>query len=320
MSRSVFVRASARALAIALSVVPAVALSQPIQTQLSGASIPKYVDPVPTFVGNRVGGPLVLTSLTETVQKVLPQSVYRTLPAPFSSGTTVWGYNVSGLDVLTGLPVSRGPNWPGFTVEAQQGVPTAVLYGNNLRTPKLQSLLPVDQTLAWADPKNLGCEFQATPSMACMQQYSGPVPMVVHLHGSEVPPAFDGGPDAWFTSTGLRGPNYGSLLPVLPSQALYRYPNTQEATTLWFHDHAFGTTRLNVLGGTAAFYFLRDRNDTGKAGNPLRLPAGAQEIELAVQDRAFDTQGQLLYTTRRRWRSPRSTRCGAPSSSATSSS
>jgi FtsP/CotA-like multicopper oxidase with cupredoxin domain len=147
----------------------------------------------------------------------------------------------------------------------------------------------------WADPLNLGCEFQDPPSMACMQQYTGPVPMVVHLHGSEVPPAFDGGPDAWFTSLGLRGPNYGSLLPVLPSQAMYRYPNAQEATTLWFHDHAFGTTRLNVLGGAAAFYLLRDALDTGRPGNPLRLPAGDKEVEIVIQDRAFDTQGQLLY-------------------------
>jgi spore coat protein A, manganese oxidase len=295
MSRRVLVRASARALGVLLSLAPVVVAAQPVQTQLPGASIPKFVDPLPTFVGKRVGGPLIVTTLKETVQEVLPHSVYQTLPAPFRNGTEVWGYDVTGLDVVTGLPVSRGPSYPGFTVEAQQNAATTVIYGNGLRSTKLQSLLPVDQTLAWADPKNLGCEFQATPSAACMQQYSGPVPMVVHLHGSEVPPAFDGGPDAWFTSTGLRGPNYGSLLPVLPSQAMYRYPNTQEATTLWFHDHAFGTTRLNVLGGAAAFYLLRDGQDTGKAGNALRLPAGAQEIEMVIQDRAFDTQGQLLY-------------------------
>ena len=29
--------------------------------------------------------------------------------------------------------------------------------------------------------------------------YAGPVPAAVHLHGGEVPSAFDGGPDAWFT-------------------------------------------------------------------------------------------------------------------------
>jgi len=291
---------------LAVVAVPSLALAQvPPPTNslgqqfLPGASIPKYVDPAPTFVGQRIGGPLVIVTFRETVQKPLPASFYASLPAPFNGGTTVWGYQVIGQDVVTGLPVARGPNWPGFTVEAQQGRPTSVLYSNELRTPKLQKLLPVDQTIAWADPLNLGCQFLDPQAgnypPQCMKQYSGPVPMVVHLHGSEVPPAFDGGPDAWFTSTGRRGPNFGSLIPTLPNQALYRYPNAQEGTTLWFHDHALGTTRLNVLGGVAAFYLLRDAQDTGKANNPLRLPAGAQELEVVIQDRAFDTNGQLLY-------------------------
>jgi spore coat protein A len=296
MMRCYLARATARALGVVCSLsVGTAALAQPVQVQLDGSTIPKYVDPLPTFAGQRVGGPLIVTTLKETSQEVLPHSVYQSFGLPFRKGTEVWGYDVAGLDSITGLPVSRGPNYPGFTVEATRGVPTTVIYGNGLRTPKLQSLLPVDQTLGWADPLNLGCQFQATPSMECMKQYTGPVPMVVHLHGSEVPPAFDGGPDAWFTMTGLRGNNYGSLLPVLPNQAMYRYPNTQEATTLWFHDHALGTTRLNVLGGAAAFYLLRDAQDTGRAGNPLRLPAGAREIEMVIQDRAFDTHGQLLY-------------------------
>jgi FtsP/CotA-like multicopper oxidase with cupredoxin domain len=295
MTRSASVRALARTLRIVLSLAPAGVLAQPVQTQMPGASIPKYVEPVPTFAGQRIGGPLLVTTLKETVQKVLPQSVYQALPAPFSQGTEVWGYETTGHDSITGAFVTRGPSYPGFTVEAKQNVPTTVIYGNGLRSPKLQSLLPVDQTLDWADPKGLGCDLQANPSMDCLKAYTGPVPMVVHLHGSEVPPAFDGGPEGWFTSTGIRGPNYGSLLPVQPNQAMYRYPNTQDATTLWFHDHAFGITRLNVLGGAAAFYLLRDGKDTGRADNALRLPAGAQEIELVVQDRAFDTQGQLMY-------------------------
>lgn len=287
---------------LAVVAVPSLALAQvPPPTNslgqqfLPGASIPKYVDPAPTFAGQRIGGPLVIVTFRETVQKPLPAGVYASLPAPYNGGTTVWGYQVIGQDVVTGLPVARGPNWPGFTVEAQQGRPTNVLYSNELRTPKLQKLLPVDQSIAWADPLDLGCQFLDPQPPACMDQYAGPVPMVVHLHGSEVPPAFDGGPDAWFTSTGRRGPNFGSLIPTLPNQALYRYPNSQEGTTLWFHDHALGTTRLNVLGGVAAFYLLRDDKDTGKANNPLRLPAGGQELELVIQDRSFDTNGQLLY-------------------------
>jgi spore coat protein A len=289
MSEGRVLARSARGASVLVSLaVAAVASAQPAQTPLDGASIPKFVDPLPTFAGQRVGGPVVYVAMKETQQQVLPAG-YGYAP------TTVWGYEVGGIDVTTGRPVLRPARFPGVTVEALQGTPTHVVYSNRLTTPTLQSQLPVDQTIHWADPLKLRCIFQPSMSPDCMRQYAGPVPTVVHLHGGEVPPAFDGGPEAWFTASGEHGSNYSSLVPVLPNQALYRYPNTQEATALWFHDHALGTTRLNVYGGIAAFYFLRDDQDTGKGSNPLRLPAGEQEIELALQDRSFDIAGQLLY-------------------------
>jgi spore coat protein A, manganese oxidase len=285
----------ARILTVACALGAGAASALPVQTPLSGTDIPKFVDALPTFAGQRVGGPLLFVNMRETTQKALPASFYATLPAPYKAGTVVWGYQVTGLDANTFLPVSRPPSWPGVTVEAQRNVPTTVIYTNNLTTPTLQAELPVDQTLNWADPKALGCDLLPVMSAECKAQYAGPVPTVVHLHGSEVPPAFDGGPEAWFTPTGLHGPNYSSLLPVPPNSAMYRYPNAQEATALWFHDHALGTTRLNVYGGIAAFYLLRDAQDTGRASNPLKLPAGGHELELVIQDRSFDTNGQLLY-------------------------
>jgi FtsP/CotA-like multicopper oxidase with cupredoxin domain len=287
---------SARA-SVSLSLAAAAAAgAQPQQTPLPGASIPKFVEPVPVFAGQRVGGPLVSVSMQEARQQVLPASVYDKLHGPSRGGTHVWAYQVSGQDAVTGNPVTRAPNYPGVTVEAKRNVATTVVYSNELRTPALQDLLPVDQTIDWADPLGLGCQYQRTMSPTCMKAYNGPVPTVVHLHGSEVPPAFDGGPDAWFTVDGRHGSNYGTLQPIGANKAMYRYPNRQEGTTLWFHDHALGTTRLNVFGGIAAFYLLRDDQDTGRADNPLRLPAGAQEVELVLQDRAFDVDGQLMYS------------------------
>ena len=67
------------------------------------------------------------------------------------------------------------------------------------------------------------------------------------------------------------------------------------ATTLWFHDHTLGITRISVLSGLAGMYFVRDQYDTGLAGNPLGLPAGDQEVELVLQDRQFDTNGQWYF-------------------------
>jgi len=76
---------------------------------------------------------------------------------------------------------------------------------------------------------------------------------------------------------------------------MYNYVNQQEATTLWFHDHTLGVVRENVFAGLAGFYFIRDSRDTGSANNPITLPSGNQEVELLIQDRQFDTNGQLYF-------------------------
>jgi spore coat protein A len=279
---------------------------QVTQTPLSGKSIPKYVEPLPTFVGARVpAGTGYTVSMEEFQQMVLPAEFYAALPAPFTAGTYVWGYKVG----------TAPASYPGATVEAQKGTPLTVTYTNDLigpngTPPVLQKYLTVDQTVDWADPLGLRCDFFPT-NPQCFTPYGypnwpgmplanpvpsgAPVPAVVHLHGAEVQSFFDGGPDAWFTPTGLHGPAYSTFAPVSPNQAQYVYGNTQEATTLWFHDHAFGVTRLNVYGGLAAFYFLRDNRDTGLATNPIGLPAGNQEIEIVIQDRMFDTNGQWFF-------------------------
>ncbi|HEY2029595.1 MAG TPA: multicopper oxidase domain-containing protein, partial [Myxococcales bacterium] len=98
----------------------------------------------------------------------------------------------------------------------------------------------------------------------------------------------DGHPDAWFTP-GQAQTGRGFV------SSTYNYGNTQEATTLWYHDHALGVVRENVYAGLAGFYFIRDSRDTGLASNPITLPSGPQEVELLLQDRQFDTNGQLWF-------------------------
>ncbi|WAL68754.1 multicopper oxidase domain-containing protein [Amycolatopsis cynarae] len=106
---------------------------------------------------------------------------------------------------------------------------------------------------------------------------------VLHLHGGVTPPAFDGHPEA-------------TIRPG--EQVTYRFPGGQEATALWYHDHAMGITRLNVYAGLASLYLLRDRWDTGEPGNPLGLPAGEFEIPLVLQEKVFTADGaQSVRTT-----------------------
>jgi FtsP/CotA-like multicopper oxidase with cupredoxin domain len=174
--------------------------------------------------------------------------------------TTVWGYNGS---------------YPGPTIEAVRGVPLQVLWRNQLATQTLLARLPVDQTLHWADPLKQHPNFN---------RYTGPVPTVVHLHGGETEPQSDGHPDAWFTPNfAIRGPGW--------KKEVYLYTNQQPATTLWYHDHVLGMTRLNVYAGMAGFYLLREP----QVETQLNLPRGNYEREIVIQDRTFDVNGQLTY-------------------------
>ena len=133
---------------------------------------------------------------------------------------------------------------------------------------------------------------------------------VVHLHGGATRPDSDGYPEDWYSPTGVRmngrvGNNYVD----------YVYDNGQLATALWYHDHALGITRLNIIAGLAGLYFLRDAQDTGgpPAANPgnllpgentLGLPGPAAghgagpfyEIPLVIQDLAFNADGSLCLS------------------------
>ena len=107
--------------------------------------------------------------------------------------------------------------------------------------------------------------------------YTGPIPLVTHVHGAHVQPHSDGYPEAWWlpgannipAGYSLRGSRYGQAdsTNAVPGSAFFSYENTQPAATLWYHDHALGMTRLNVYAGPAGFWLVRGgANDTASAG------------------------------------------------------
>jgi spore coat protein A len=258
------------------------------QTPLDGATVPKYVEPLPTLCASRVDGTqAVHVDMDEFQQKMLPAAMYSGLPAPFNAGTFVWGYKIN----------NHNPQFPAPTIEARHGTPTSVAYANKLQGPNgappfLQKYLTQDLTVHWADPThvtaNNNCADSTVLAPPCLTPSMEPIPTVPHLHGAEVQSASDGHPDAWFTPfSAQHGAGFVSNT--------YNYVNTQEATTLWFHDHSLGTTRLNVYSGMAGFYLIRDNRDTGASNNPIGLPAGSFEQELMIADRQFDKKGQLLF-------------------------
>jgi FtsP/CotA-like multicopper oxidase with cupredoxin domain len=259
------------------------------QTPLDGATVPKYVERLPLLGADRVDGTQSVTvHMEEFQQKMLPAAMHTGMAAPFNRGTFLWGYEVEA---------ATGAQFPSRTIEARRGTPTTVQYTNKLQGPNgtqpfLQKYLTQDLTIHWADPTHVTrdnhCADSAILAPACLQPSAEPIPTVPHLHGAEVLSQFDGHPDAWFTPfSAMTGRGFVTTN--------YRYVNSQEATTLWFHDHSLGTTRLNVYSGMAGFYLIRDNRDTGNADNPIGLPAGAFEQELMIADRQFDTNGQLLF-------------------------
>lgn len=152
--------------------------------------------------------------------------------------------------------------YPGPTFEVRRDHPIFVKWTNCL---PLEHLLPVDSTVHGAQPNQ--------PS----------VRTVVHLHGGRVRPENDGYPEAWFTR---EFKNVGTKF----LHKIYYYPNCQRPTTLWYHDHALGITRLNVYAGLAGFYLIRDEQE-----ERLNLPKGKFEVPLVIQDRSFYSDGELFY-------------------------
>lgn len=288
--------------------IPIQANQQIVQTALEPEVIPKFVEPVPQFNGSRVKGTKKLEiSAEEFQQQILPASFYAGLPDKATyldvvTGKTVVEINPQLGTYIWGYKVKRGkktygPSYPGSTIVAKQGTKTKVNYINNLFAfkdkhghklsgPLLQKFITVDQSVGYGISEKPLLPFidPATGlQLGNPAFYSGAQPMVTHLHGGEVPSAFDGGPDSWFTPHEKKtGPGFVTTK--------YTYPNEQNATTLWYHDHMMGGTRLSLYAGLAGFYLLRNHQEEG-----FNLPRGDFEIELFIQDRQFDTNGQLFW-------------------------
>jgi spore coat protein A len=245
--------------------------------------------------------------------------------------TTVWGYGAVARASSRGLLIHNAPS---LTIESKWNRPVRIKWINDLVGANgnyLPHLLPVDPTLHWANPpggtdgRDMRPTFTETPG-----PYTGPVPIVTHLHGaSGVGDESDGYAEAWYLpaatnipagyategtwynffagkATGKFAINWG------PGFATFQYPNNQRESTLWYHDHTLGMTRLNVYAGPAGFFLVRGGPEGDKAivdsrtGATAVLPSPAPnegdmgnktyyEIPIAVQDRSFNTDGSLFY-------------------------
>jgi len=324
---------------------------------LDPLTIPKYVTPlvIPPVMDNAGTAHDYDIAVRQFQQQILPGGIWNTINgrADAFPPTTVWSYGPAAEDraavaALIAPSDASQFNYPAYTIENLKDTATTVDWINDLVDPATGNfrshITPIDRSLHWANPESLPCvdagktkDCRVDPAQLAdptilQQPYTGPVPIVTHVHGAHVTPESDGYPEAWWlpdasnippgyategtlvnqygTSTNTPGAGVGS----------FTYTNDQPSTTLWYHDHTLGMTRNNVYAGPAGFWLIREAGggesgllagtlpgpaptanqgvlDLNVPGNPVR--AAVREIPIVIQDRSFNADGSLFYPSTR---------------------
>ena len=185
---------------------------------------------------------------------------------PAIGETRMWGY----ADAKT-----LNSRYLGGVVVARTGRPVKFRV-TNLLPPA--HILPVDPTAI---------------ESAMAAEVNGRVDRIaIHLHGGVVQWTSDGGPASWFANA--RNPGgftHGSsfLNASEAGSAIYDYPNRQSARLVWYHDHAYGITRLNAYAGMASAYLITDDAEAQMIRDGILpdIPGYPLGIPLVVQDKSF---------------------------------
>ena len=330
---------------------------------LDATTIPQYVIPlvIPPVMRNTGTDDDYDIAVRQFRQQILPGGIWNGLNGRNDAlpATTIWSYGPTAdplpdsTDLGGGVGIAPAANsqfnYPAYTIETTAagaygpGSPVSVIWRNELMEnfgagPRfLPHILPIDQTLHWANPPMLCID--GTRRTDCRgfspSRYMGPVPIVTHVHGAHVEGDSDGYPEAWWLPAAMNVPagyaTHGTTFddadgdnPGNLGYAHYVYRNDQPAATIWYHDHALGMTRNNVYAGPAGFWLIRGgENDqvddfsdsTLDWDGTLPYPAPAygegvvevnvtnrgkyREIPIAIQARSFKADGSLFYPATR---------------------
>ena len=182
-------------------------------------------------------------------------------------------------------PFYLGPN-----IVAQANVPVRVKFVNMLDKGEGGNLfLPVDTTA-------MGASTGQDMSTPYNQNRAN-----IHLHGGLTPWISDGTPNQWTTPAGdtTKYPKGVSVVgvPDMPDISgptdsgakndgtmTFYYTNKQSARLMWYHDHTYGMTRLNVYAGEVSTFKLQDAKEKALIASGV-LPH--DEYTLAIQDKTF---------------------------------
>jgi FtsP/CotA-like multicopper oxidase with cupredoxin domain len=311
-------------------------LPLPNQANDLGNMLPVAVPDTTTFPGSDYYE-ISLVQYRQQLHKDLP-AVQGTWPNQ-TGGTLLRGY------VQTNGPngPNRIPNYLGPIIVAQSNRAVRIKFTNALPTGVAGNLfLPTDLTSLGAGLGLAGGSSPYLQNRATVHMHGGNTPWIsdgtphqwtipagdwgntVYQRGDSV--AFV--PDMFFVNgavvpqcsatvtTNCSDPTGTNNATTLPAGATndpgngaltFYYTNQQSARLLFYHDHAYGITRLNVYAGEASAMVIRDNVETdlingtnttgvftqaGVAPAPA-IPSGSAEIPLVIQDKTFVPQNPV---------------------------
>jgi FtsP/CotA-like multicopper oxidase with cupredoxin domain/fibronectin type 3 domain-containing protein len=162
---------------------------------------------------------------------------------------------------------------------------------------------PMDDGTVLDGVRNPMCAAYPKPAM-CFKDNRA----TLHLHGGITPWISDGTPHQWITPADEATPWPQGVsvadVPDMVGQAAvdagvpdcsaeddgcqtFYYTNQQSARLMFYHDHAWGITRLNVYAGEAAGYVITDDVEQGLFGPGGPFSALGEGLPLVIQDRTF---------------------------------
>ena len=204
------------------------------------------------------------------------------------------------------------PQYLGPTIVATKDKPVRIKFTNLLPTGDQGDLfLPVDSTLMGSGMGQMG-DIDTTPVPGGTTADEARKPMcsqypkdrsqcmaenraTLHLHGGNTPWISDGTTQQWITPAGETTPwpkgvtaqNVPDMADPGPGSETFYYSNQQSARLLFYHDHAWGITRLNVYAGEAAGYVLTDPTEQKLIGTGGALAGLGVGTPLVIQDKTF---------------------------------
>ena len=201
------------------------------------------------------------------------------------------------------------PHYLGPLISATRDKPVRILFRNLLPTGVAGDLfIPVDTTVMGSGMgPNMGGMTEADPQRpmcgALMYDAAGAqLPKnpdcfsenraTLHLHGGISPWISDGTPHQWITPAGentaypkgVSVKNVPDMPDPGPGAMTFFYTNQQSARLMFYHDHSWGITRLNVYAGEAAAYLITDPAEQKLVADGI-IPA--DQIPLVVEDKTF---------------------------------